>query len=269
MDWSLRKTGGTFVISIPDGIDIPCKYLSLGNFLYYTNAFQESLIPQAILEDEIFALCVAAPELVYQLDSLAAGIISLVAREALASSGPNHVEDFNVALQAAREKITNPIHELVLIIIQAFPAYKPEDIYSMTFERVMERVAQAEALLMKNKIIKEPFSMYEKKPKAKQTSREIKEAWAAAERAASEISSKNANSSYQERKKMREPVEIPVISREQLLQKHDKIDFSADNRELFMHDGVTGDEMMDEALIRYKALQLAEKVHPKFQNPKK
>lgn len=250
-------------------MDIPWKPLSIGGFLFYTRVLQEKHIPDAIIEDEIFIKCVTASDLTYQIDTLEAGIVSLVAREILARSGPSNIEEFNEALETARIRVSSPLNEIVLLIIQAFPSYKLEDVYAMEFETIMERLAQAEILLMKSGQLKEPLSMLEDKPKQKRTPRQIKEAWAQAERQSSEIATKNANSTSQDRKKRKEVPEVAMMPKDQLLQKHDKIDFSSENKELFMSGGITGDEMVDEALIKYKALQLAEKVHPKFQNPKK
>jgi len=49
------------------------------------------------------------------------------------------------------------IHYIVNLICQAFPAYKPEELYEMNYSLLMTRLAQAESKLLRTGMINEPI----------------------------------------------------------------------------------------------------------------
>jgi hypothetical protein len=134
----------------------------MGDYLKYAADYSRGLIPNSIIEDEIFRKCVTDRSIISQIPFLKAGTITTVVLNIWEYSGPVGISEFNNDLEMARQVLfnsdTKAIHELVQIISMAFP-YKPEEIYAMDYETFMFRLAQAEKKLLELKIIEQPVSM--------------------------------------------------------------------------------------------------------------
>ncbi len=180
---TLRDRYGDTFITILQDIVVTWKPLSIGKYLYYDNLLKQSFINSAILEEEIFKLGVTDQSLILNIDNLPAGIITTVAQNIINNSGPLDLEEFNLSLQQSRLIGSNVIHKLVPLIIRAFPAYKPEDIYEMPYETFLLRLAQAEELLLTLQVITEPVYLIDENSKPEKKKRmspqEIREKWEA------------------------------------------------------------------------------------------
>jgi hypothetical protein len=154
-----ERYGSVYVLTLPDGKRIPYKLLSVGDFLKYERLFKTGQYPSACLENEIFTRCVVDKILVDHMDQLKAGIVTSVATSILSRSGPSSIDHLNYSLDINREAASFAIHEMVSVVCQAFPAYKPDDLYEMEYDVFMLRLAQAERHLMRLGVLREPLSI--------------------------------------------------------------------------------------------------------------
>ncbi len=155
----LRSEYGNVSVSLLNDRVIPWRLLSLGEFQYYESCLkQEKIIPE-ILEDEVFKKCVLDKWLVENTGYLPAGLITTVTQNIMNASGPQGLDEFNNALEEQREIANEPIHNLVGLIVAAFPAYKLEDVYAMPYDTFLLRLAQAEPVLLRMQIISEPIKL--------------------------------------------------------------------------------------------------------------
>lgn len=162
--YEVRKAhGDTFVTVFNDGLLVPWKTLSIGDYIKYSKDKNRGAVPSSHLEDEIFKKCVLDDSIIRQFEYLNAGIVSTVVINIWQFSGPTGVSEFNNDLQVARQMMDAPdvraLHELVQVISIAFP-YKPEEIYEMDYQTFLFRLAQSERKLIQMGIyLKEPISL--------------------------------------------------------------------------------------------------------------
>ena len=155
----LRKLhGSVFVSRLPNGQDVPWRPLTVGEFLEYDRLLKLNIYPRACIEDEIFRLCVLSSVIVDHIDQLRAGIVTSVASDILIYSGPSNVEDLDTLLNISRHEASQIMHKLATTVTQAFPAYKPEEIYEMDYKTFILRVAQAEDKLLSTGFLQAPLS---------------------------------------------------------------------------------------------------------------
>ena len=276
MDWNLRnRYGEVYVTSFPEGIDVPWKPLSYGDFIYYNEIISEGRVPPVIFHEEIFRKCVVNPVFTHDLDELEAGTVEIVAEDILNASGPFQPDLFNQDLDVARKRASLYIHQISTLICQAFPAYIPEDVMAMEYDAVLLRLAQAEEILIKAGILKEPISMFDShKPKKKKmsVSNEVLKAWERTGKNPKDIppetdKSRKIKDAWERTNKVALPKEIdtsvkPPDPNSPLLQKHDKIDFGKDNKELGISGGVSGWDKQDMPIIQHKMIENAKKIYP-------
>ena len=153
-----RIHGNVFISELANDQKIPWRPLSIDEYLKYDKLLRSGVYPQAYVEDEIFIKCVLSQAYTENIDVLRAGIVQQVALDILACSGPNTIQELDQLLNIYRQEANQVIHELVSIVCQAFPAYKPEDVYAMDYGTLMFRVAQAEEKLLRTGLISEPLS---------------------------------------------------------------------------------------------------------------
>lgn len=169
-----RAYGDVFATTFEDGTIVPWKLLSVDDYIHYDMLYQAQLYPDAFIEDEIFRKCVLDGSLVSHIDQLKAGIVTTVVQNILQLSGPHQPNDLQQLLEIKRHEVSNILHDMIIWICQAFPGYKPDDLYLMSYPDLMLRFAQAEVKLMRAGIITEPFSYFnqnEKTPKPKKTAK--------------------------------------------------------------------------------------------------
>ncbi len=179
--------GSVFVTEAPDGMIIPWKPLSLGDFLEYDSQFKHGITEHSVLENEIFCKCVTDSILVRNIHLQKAGTISLVVRSIMEHSGPTTINEMNNIMNHYRDIANQPIHQLVTVICRAFPGYTPDDIYQMDFHKMALRLAQAENKLITLGLMTEPIQILppgaeeqvqqQEKPKLKIDPKKLKEAF--------------------------------------------------------------------------------------------
>lgn len=154
-----ERYGDVYVLILPSGQKIPCQPLSVGDYLKYDSLFREGRIPSSYLENEIFQKCVLDKSFTGQINHLRAGIVTTVASLVMQISAPTDLAGIDQALAISRHKANATLHDLVAYVCQAFPAYKPEDLYDMPFDTFMLRVGMAERKLLNTGITHEPLSL--------------------------------------------------------------------------------------------------------------
>jgi hypothetical protein len=156
----LRELYGKACVTIlRDGQRVPWKLLSVGEWLEYEDLLASGRYPAAYLENEIFRKCVLNPVLTKQIDKLHAGTVSTVVFNIMECSAPGTIQELEYKLNEARMRADKVLHDLIGMVCQAFPGYKPEDVYAMDQDTLMMRVAIAERKLLKAGILKEPISL--------------------------------------------------------------------------------------------------------------
>jgi hypothetical protein len=156
---SLREEhDDVFTTTLPTGQVIPWRPLSTGDFIEYHEGLSGGRQPQAYLENEIFCKCVLDAVLVNNIGKLKAGIVTTVVATILNYSGPVSIDDLNELLTVSRQSATKVLNDLVSFVCQAFPAYKPEDVFDMSYGTLMLRVAMAERKLLQTGMISEQLN---------------------------------------------------------------------------------------------------------------
>ena len=157
--------GRVFCTSFPSGLDVPWKLLPIGEYIKYAQEIRRGIAVPSELEDEIFDKCVQDKVLVEQRPFLAAGVVATISSNIWQHSGPTGIESFNDDLEFARQEITGSeeavLHDLVQVITLAFP-YKPEEVYEMSYDTMLLRVAQAEKKLIQTGMMEEPVKLFDK-----------------------------------------------------------------------------------------------------------
>jgi len=146
--WEAEQGNRIFRISFPSGAQIPFRLLSWSEYTMYRELSLKGSIPQPILESLIFEKCVAEQACIDNVDSYLAGVITTVVNMIMSLSGPTTPEDFNEGMGAMRETRNALNSQIIMVICRAFPAYKPEDLEEMNWAKIMERLAQAELILL-------------------------------------------------------------------------------------------------------------------------
>ena len=149
--------GDVFATRLPTGQIVPWRPLSMGDFIKYQDAFAMGAHPPACLEDEIFKKCVLDTALVKGIKRQKAGIVATVVATILAYSGPSNIHELNEVLEFNRASSGKILNELVNFVCQAYPAYKPEDVYEMDYPTLMLRVAMGEKKMLQTGIITTPL----------------------------------------------------------------------------------------------------------------
>lgn len=218
----LRERYGDVFVSRLTGLDVPWRLLSIKDFLKYQADLVAGIVSKHVIEEEIFRRCVVDPEIASDL-KLPAGVVPLVAQQILSTSGPLAPEQFNQELTIARTITqSNPLYEAGVLICRAFPAYTPEQVFSLTYPDFMLRLAQAESLLLKAGVLTEPIEMIppnqveaKEAQKAKQRGKKpvprgVKEAWERAQKAREENSSQKPTPTVLDRQKPSTAVPGPI-----------------------------------------------------------
>lgn len=159
-----EQYGDVYITEAPDGLVVPWRPLSIGEYFEYEIKFGQGIIAPAVLEDEIFRKCVADEVIVNGLDRLKAGTVTTVVATIMQHSGPVSANDIENALESARHQANQVIHKMVTLICRAFPGYKPEDLYTLNYDTFMLRLAQAEDKLIQNGSLSEPLSLTNQAP---------------------------------------------------------------------------------------------------------
>lgn len=152
--------GDVFSTILEDGTTIPWRPLSMGEYIEYDALIKSGRYPLAYIENEIFSKCVTSDFYKKNMNDTKAGIVSTVSAGILAYSGPSTISELNQILDINRGVSQQVLHQIVSIICQGFPSYKPEEVYDMDYRTIMLRLAQAEDKLVKMGLMTEPINFF-------------------------------------------------------------------------------------------------------------
>lgn len=167
-----RAGNRVFKIDFPDQTRIYFKLLSWKRFNAYNELSLSGSLPADIIENAIFDECVLDAVVKQNIGSLRAGVVATVVGIIMALSGPGTPESTNESIEMARLQVDSLSSQIVMVICRAFPAYKPEDIEDMPWQKVLQRLTQAERILMtKNPPeLEEPISVVVENEREKELS---------------------------------------------------------------------------------------------------
>ena len=164
-----ERYGQSFVVELPDGQQVPFKLLSLKDYLSYNQSIDASIVPQSILENEIFEKCVLDSVLIDNIYRQKAGTPTVVADTILRYSAPRSLEELSYFINYNRHLANNVLYQIVNIICLGFNGYTPDDILDKDIQEIMFLFAMAERKLLETGMIQEPFDFsggaQEQKPK--------------------------------------------------------------------------------------------------------
>lgn len=144
-----REEHGPCYITEIGEYQIPWRALTLQEFLFFREELSAENIPLAVLENEIFKLCVFEKTLVENVQTLSAGIVTTVVQEIYFYSGPEDIEALNRDLYQARNKVNENVLLLYAsVIAQVFPGYTIQSCLDLPYPTFMEVFALAELRLI-------------------------------------------------------------------------------------------------------------------------
>jgi hypothetical protein len=248
-----KRYGGNWLTHFPDNnLEIPWRQLTIQEFLDYNDLFKSGRYTEVEVEDEVFQLAVLEPIYVDNIDILPAGIISVVVAHILQVSGASSPEQLTEQLNISRYKVQDFMSSAVTLICSVFPAYKPEDVFNLNYDRFMERLAMAEKRLLELGLLKEPLSVLAPEqsapPQVERPSdkrrRELLEARKA------ELEKKLGN--------LNQDLKVPTKSSM-------KDQFIVGKKDMSSRmDTDTGHDLMDKALWQHDAMQGLEHIYPEY-----
>ncbi len=219
-----EQHGEVYVCETSDGLVIPWKPLSIGDFFEYERLFSIGTYSSSILEDEIFRKCVTDPALVKGIDRLKAGTVTTVVAAIMQHSGPSGPDETKQVMDISRNRAQQIHHKMVTLICQAFP-YKPDELYNLDFNTFMLRLAQAEDKLISTGQFKEPLRIgtveelqEEQKPKAR--------------RPADRADLNKLKRIYEARKEQEQTTAVPPVQSAPVPQQSDEVDYEPLNPHL-------------------------------------
>jgi len=161
-----------FQLSFSDGTIVRFRLLNWEESKIYIRLFSRPELPLDLVAERIFRDCVVDQHILNRMDTLRAGVVSTIVELIIAMSGPvSDVEKFNKDLDEARALASLPDSFIVTTICRAFPAYKPEDIETMDWDKVQYRLAQAESILIPLGQLNSPLKLTTGQPKQNEASK--------------------------------------------------------------------------------------------------
>ena len=165
-----RQYGDVYVTRFDNGLVVPWKALSLGEYLKYDLDITRLFIPAGVLEDELFQKCVLDPSLKDSADQLPAGIITTVVQNIWSVSGPESLDQLSSDFEAARLQVTEGrgsiYHQCAQCIATAF-SYTLEEVYALDYSTFLLRLAQAEQKMLTTGEISKPLEIIRPTPPPK------------------------------------------------------------------------------------------------------
>lgn len=156
---SRRYPDAMFATLFNDGREVPWRALTLGELIEYLN---DIISPQEIKENNLFLKCVEDQYLKDNIAILKAGTISTTVQNIIDNSFPVSALESNYVLNFFRYQLdTTTYHDLLILITEAFPALKPDDILDMQYEKFMYHVSLAERRLLRTGAIEKPVEFYD------------------------------------------------------------------------------------------------------------
>jgi len=151
-----KKHDNLYKVVFADNTIVLFRLLSWKEYEYFHYMYGQNLIDQQ--DESLFDQCVLDIKHNPDRDKLRAGVVHTVTNIILSLSGPKSIENWQEALESARkDSVPTLLSQIEMVICRAFPAYKPDDIWNMGWPMIINRLAQAEQLLLQTKQIDKPL----------------------------------------------------------------------------------------------------------------
>ena len=136
---------GLYSIHLDSGV-VVFKTMTLEQMKSVERVLQNFQSLKEDIEQEIWNKCVVKHTYLDQR-SMPAGVISTLAETVARLSSPSSIDEIMEDVQIGRGTLIDAREQAVLFICRAFPAYKPEDVESLEWQKIVKRIAQAEMVL--------------------------------------------------------------------------------------------------------------------------
>lgn len=153
--------------SIGGQVSVVYRLLTWKEYTSYIELLESDAVPRSIIEEQIFYSCVLDEAYASNMDSLLAGDVLTLVNLILVQSGPQTEDDVADKLDEKRDMVYALNSQIRSIIPMAFPGYSPEDISSMSWDKVTETLALAESILIKNGVLEGPIQFGSEKKRKK------------------------------------------------------------------------------------------------------
>lgn len=177
----ISETRSLFRAIFPSGEVVVFKPLSYKEWLAFKRIHSMNVLDESLLEEEIFSRSLVNKEVLLLAKELwPAGIITTISSLVMKLSGNDLLleEDkdrFKLELNLARQRIKEVNNTLSVLICRAFPAYTPEDIDNLSWDKRILRLAQAEEILLRTGFISQPIDLKSPEEDTLQSKNQIKE----------------------------------------------------------------------------------------------
>jgi len=145
--------------SLDQEVVVTYRLLTWKEYTSYIELLESDALPRSVVEEQIFSSCVLDKAYAANIDSLLAGDILTLVNLILVQSGPQTEADVADKLEEKRSKLYSLNSQIVSLICMAFPGLKPEEIISMSWDKVAGMLALAESILLESGRLKEPIQM--------------------------------------------------------------------------------------------------------------
>ena len=151
-----------YCLNFPDGIVIPFRLLSLGEFNSCRTSLAIGIIPAQDVYDSIYQMCVLNEAYKQHTDGLKAGVPGLVSKVIYYMSGPNDIAFMQQLLDVERNVAETFESQMKTTICRIFPGYTMSMLDDLKFPQVIKLFAEAESVLLQTGQITEPFKIISK-----------------------------------------------------------------------------------------------------------
>lgn len=155
-------TRSVYRIALPDKTEVTFHLLSFASYVSVFNVMTSFPKEVPDIENEIFRTCVLGPVLLkHNLEFAKAGTIGTVAGVIYLLSGPQNTQSTNTSLDYERQMLNSFGVQSILHICRAFPGYTPDNLLTMSWPQILNRLAMAEYLLIREGRLAEPLRALE------------------------------------------------------------------------------------------------------------
>lgn len=156
-----------YCFNFPDGIVIPFRLLSLGEYNSCRTSLSIGVITAQDIYDSIYKTCVLNQAYREHIDDLKAGIPNLVAKVIYYMSGPNDISFMQQLLDVERNVAQTFESQMKATICRVFPGYTMNMLDDLKFPQLIKLFAEAESVLLQTQQITEPYKIVDKNEEQK------------------------------------------------------------------------------------------------------
>ena len=151
-----KQFGNLYQVEFADKTSVVFRLLIWKEYEHYHYLYSQNRLDQT--DESLFNLCLVELRSPLPIDKLRAGVIYTITNIIFSLSGPKSIDSWQSALEDARKyEVVSLYSQIEMMICKAFPAYKPEDIWDMGWPTIMNRLAQAEVILLQTREIEKPL----------------------------------------------------------------------------------------------------------------